>query len=272
MATQKAKPAPAGKGSKALAKSEPKGTAIALAEMQADAGAGLENTDKDSFAVPFLMTIQKGSPQVDRTMPEYIKGAEAGDILLSSTNEVWKEDGVQIVICGFERKFLKWAPRDDGGGFKGSLTPGQFNAQLAAGEITEADGKLIDADGNIVRDTRVHYIMVVREDGTFTPAVLSMASTQVKKSKILMTQIQSYRQEGANGSFNPPAFAHLFRATTVAESNDKGNWAGWKLVREEFVSNMELYKAAKHFHQLSITTEIKMADATGTGGDGDDRV
>jgi hypothetical protein len=273
MANQKAVAKSASKPGKALAETKKTSTAIAVADMMEDAGAGLENTDKDSFAVPFLMVIQKTSPQVDRTQPEYIKGIEAGDIMLSSTLEFWKEDGVQIVICGFERKFLKWAPQDEGGGFKGQMTPAQFNAALAAGDVVEADGKMVDAEGNVIRDTRVHYIMVVRDDGTFTPAVLSMASTQVKKSKLLLTQIQSYRQETADGrKFQPASFAHVFRATTVPESNDKGNWAGWKIVREDYVDNAELYRKAKEFHQLSINSEIRLDDKAKDGEGADERV
>lgn len=246
------------------------GGALAVIDMKQDAGAGLENTDKDSFSVPFLMIIQKGSPQVDRTQPEYIKGAEAGDMILSSTNEVFKEDGVKIVVCGFERKFLKWAPRDEGGGFRGQLTPQQYQAALNAGDIVNNDGQDVDSEGNIVRDTRVHYIMVVREDGSYTPAVLSMASTQVKKSKMLMTQIRSYVDP--DEGFNPPSFGHLWQVTTVPEQNDKGNWSGWKILREGYVSDAALYNAAKDFHEMSQTQEVKLDDKATESEGSDGRV
>lgn len=75
-----------------------------IPDMAQFSGAGMENTDRESFAIPFLAVIQKTSPQVDRDSDMYIKGAEAGDLLLTSTNEVFKdEDGVDVVFCGYRR-------------------------------------------------------------------------------------------------------------------------------------------------------------------------
>lgn len=239
------------------------------------AGAGLENTDRDSFAIPFLAIMQKGSPQVDKDDEAHVEGAEVGDLMLTSTQELFKdEDGADVVFCGYRRVFLRWAPVDSGGGFKGELTVDEVQRLRSQGELVEEDGKLFANNGDLVRDTRIHYVLVVREDGTFTPAVISMSSTQIKKSKMLLTQIQSYIAKDSSGrSFNPPSFGHVFHAETIAESNDKGSWRGWKLTRTGFVEDADLFRAAVEFHETVKGEGVRVnyeeaAQAAGVSGTG----
>lgn len=251
-----------------------------VGNMASFSGAGMENTDRESFAIPFLAVIQKTSPQVDKDTDQYIKGVEAGDLLLTSSNEVFKdEDGVDVVFCGYRRVFLRWAPLDEGGGFKGEIPVEEVAVMRSKGKVIEQDGRLFADNGDIIADTRIHYVLVVREDGTFTPAVMSLKSTQIKKSKMLMTQIQSYIAKDSNGkAFTPPSFGHIFHAETVAESNDKGSWRGWKLTRTGFVEDAELFQAAVDFHKTVVSEGVKVnydEDAVVAGhgsaaGDNDD--
>lgn len=248
-----------------------------IPDMAQFSGAGMENTDRESFAIPFLAVIQKTSPQVDKDSDQYIKGVEAGDLLLTSSNEVFKdEDGVDVVFCGYRRVFLRWAPIDEGGGFKGEIPVEEVAVMRQKGKVVEEEGRLFADNGDIVADTRIHYVMVVREDGTFTPAVMSLKSTQIKKSKMLMTQIQSYvAKDGAGKSFTPPSFGHIFHAETLAESNDKGSWRGWKLTRKGFVEDAELFQAAIEFHKTVVNEGVKVnyeaeAAVSGAGRSGDD--
>lgn len=278
--------------SKEVATTSKKGTAVAkptergghndqlpaaIPDMASFSGAGMENTDRESFAIPFLAVIQKTSPQVDKDSDAYIKGVEAGDLLLTSSGEVFKdEDGIDIVFCGYRRVFLRWAPLDDGGGFKGEIPVEEVAVLRSKGKIIEEDGRMFGDNGDLIADTRIHYIMVVRPDGTFTPAVMSLKSTQIKKSKLLMTQIQSYTAKDSSGkSFTPPSFGHVFHAETVAESNDKGSWRGWKVSRVGFVEDADLFGACVEFHKMSVTEGVKVnyeqeAAVSGAGRSVDD--
>lgn len=244
-----------------------------------DARAGMENTDRDSFAIPFLAIMQKGSPQVDKDTDQYVEGAEVGDLMLTTSQELFKDgEGADIIFCGYRRVFLRWAPRDSGGGFKGEMPVDEVARARAEGKISDVEGKLFADNGDLVRDTRIHYILVRNEIGAWVHAVLSCASTQIKKSKMLMTQLDTYAAKGGDGKpFNPPSFAHVFHAETLAESNDQGNWRGWKFTRTGFVTDGDVYNSAKLFSQSVRSNTVKVdyanaetGGASAGGGDGEE--
>jgi hypothetical protein len=59
-----------------------------------------------------------------------------------------------------------------------------------------------------------------------------MSSTQLKKSRKWLSQMQSLTAKGKNGVFVLPMMSQIYNLTTVAESNDKGSWFGWEVSRE----------------------------------------
>lgn len=209
-----------------------------------DEGGGFEGADQESYAIPFLSILQSGSPQVKKSDGAYIKGAEEGDFFNSVTGQVFKE-GITVVPCNYKRVFIKWAPRDAGGGFLGEFKPESdevFNAQR------DAEGKLISRDGNLLVETRVHYVLLISEDGTPMPAVISMASTQARKSKQWMTMMQMLKLKRADGSmFTPPMYSHKFSITSVPEQNDQGSWFGWKIENAGMVTDANIVTAAREF-------------------------
>jgi hypothetical protein len=237
-------------------------------DMSQYAGGGMENTDSDSFAVPFLAIAQKMSPQVDKDNDLYDQDLEVGDLFLTSTGQIFKdEDGVDIVFCGFRRAFLRWAPRDEGGGFKGELAVDEVVAGKATGEFKDVEGKLFADNGDLIRDTRIHYVMVINGDGVATPAVLSMSSTQIKKSKMLMTQLDTYKaKDSGGGIYTPPSFAHIFHAETIAEQNDQGSWRGWKLTRKGPVTDAELFKLSAQFSKSVRNNSVRVDHGAETDG------
>jgi hypothetical protein len=239
------------------------GTALALAaQFEDSAGAGLQHTDQDSFALPFLSILQSNSPQCTRGTAEYIKGAKAGDLFLSGNNTLFPFDekeeacGVQLIFCNYKRRFLRWQSRDAGGQFRGEVQVDALALMQRSGEVQEQDGRLFASNGDIFKDTRIHFVIVHDMDtGALHPAVVSLSATQVKKSKALLTQLQSYLMDGARGKFNPPTYAHLFDVKSVPESNDKGNWMGWSFERADFCEK-EQFEVAKQFY---TTTEEGLA-------------
>jgi hypothetical protein len=218
----------------------------------ADAGGGMEGTDKDSFAIPFLRVLQKISPQVDEGDAAYIEGAKGGMFLNTVTGQLFDgKEGVVFLPCAFQRRFLRWAPRGSDQGYKGEYLPEDVAAMRESGEVRELEGRLYfpTDDGEVSEkrsdrliDTRSHFGMT--EDGV--QFVMPLASTQIKKSKQLMSMLSAKKINGVT----PPTWMNKIRATSVLESNDQGSWYGVKFEPVGELTDPALYAAARDFHGL----------------------
>lgn len=241
----------------------------------ADAGAGMEEATADSFAIPFLSVLQKGSPQVDEASGAQIKGAKAGMFFETVTKTLFDgTKGVELVQAHYKRVWLRWGARDAGGGFKGEISPEALAEMRNEGKIIEQKGisMIADKNGEVdpdesdrVIDTRVHYMLLVdRKKKTAKRCVLSLSRTQVRKSKDLMSQFAEYRAEEDGEEYQPATFQHILRVTTVPEKNDQGTWYGvdFKLVELIDDPNDPIYLAAKQFKEAvkSGVASAKMGD------------
>jgi hypothetical protein len=150
-------------------------------DMAADAGVGLENTSAEDYAIPFISILQALSPQLNKQEGKYIKGAEQGQIFNNVTNEVvdGEEKGIQVVPVGFKFTIVEWKPRESGGGIVAIYD--RDNAPDDAEK--DAKGRDVRPNGNSLVSTGTHYVLLVKEDGSFEQAVISMSSTQLKKSR-----------------------------------------------------------------------------------------
>lgn len=247
---------------------------------EADAGAGMEGATSESYAIPFLTILQKGSPQVDETSGVAIDGARQGMIYENVTGRMFDgKTGVRIVPCAYRRVFLRWAARgSEGGGFKGELAADEVAKMRDAGAIKELEGKLYVPlpDGSInekkcdrISDTRNHYVLLLDDEGGWTTALMSLTSTQIKKSKLLSSMIASAKMPLADGRrITPASWANIIRLTSIPESNDKGSWMGARFEMEGFVKDRALYAAGKAFHDSVIAGHVqaKYEDTDGVGG------
>ena len=273
---------------KDLALKEEQTTAVAVVSpdmFAADAGQGMEGAGQESFAIPFLAVLQKGSPQVDEASGQMIEGAKAGMFFENVTNRMYDgKSGVKIVPCAYRRVFLRWGPRSgEGAGFKGELTADVVAAMRAEGKIVDLDGKLFVPlpDGTVndkkcdrISDTRNHYVLLIDEStGAWTQALLSLTSTQIKKSKMLMSALASVKLKGQAGLYTPPTFANVVLARTIPEANDKGTWHGVKFEIAGLVDRTEVYVAAKAFHASAASgaVEAKYEDVGEAGASGSDK-
>lgn len=242
--------------SKALTVKDEEPTALVaadmMADMMADAGAGLEGADRTSFAIPFITILQGLSPQI-----ETVDGAKPGLFINTITNELYKE--VLVVPCAFQRRYLRWAPRSEGGGYKGEYNPVDIETGKVEGAAPNAEGRLMIGTDEL-KDTRNHFVLVQTEAGTWQPALLSLSSTQIKKSKRFMSLIQGIEVKAPNGkTFTPPSFSHIYKLTTVKEKNSKGEWWGLEVSIVEQVSDPEVYAKAKAFHGSVVAGEVEVA-------------
>ena len=239
---------------------KPKQELTVLDYMSADAGAGMENVDKDSFAIPFLQILQKSSDQVDEASGGYIEGAKPGMFWESVSNRVFDgKEGIRFLQCAYQRRFVRWGPRDAQGGFKGELEAAEVARMEADGRLVNVDGRLFVPleDGSVnekrcdyVADTRNHYGLLLTDAGAIQ-VVMPLTSTKIKSSKQLMSMLNQVKVNGKAGPVTPPTWASIVHATTVAESNEKGSWHGIRFNLEGFVEDPTCMRRGKHFMSQS---------------------
>lgn len=260
-------------------------SALVGVDFMQDAGAGMEKTDKESFAIPFLRALQKNSPQVDEADAGYVAGAKAGQLFNSVTQELFEgKDGVTFLPCYFQRTFLRWAPRGADGGMKGEYSPEEVAELRASGAVREVEGRLYfpDESGEVnpkkcdhLADTRSHFgILVDDKTGEAQQVLLALTSTQIKKSKRLMSMLNSVKVKGPNGLVTPPTWVNRIKLTTALESNSEGNWYGINVERDGFIQDQSLYDTGKAFYETIKAGEAKVnyaETAPGAGGEASDK-
>lgn len=206
----------------------------------ADADAGYDDIGAGDLSIPMLYVIQKTSPQVDPDKGEYLDNAKPGMFINSVTNELFDgKRGIGFQFIRLDHKFVAWTPRDEGGGLVGVFAPTD-PLVLSLTKNGRAFGKLKTPDGHDLVETYQLFaqafeipdgvtdaasVQAKLDAGEITPMrfVVPFASTQIKKIKALNTMLVN-----ARATIKAPAYAFLFKATTVGESNKKGSWAGLK--------------------------------------------
>lgn len=246
----------------------------AMADMEADAGMGGEEATSEDMVIPFLRVAQALSDEVNKREAAYIEGLDPGDFFNTATRDIYGgEAGLYLIPVLFQRKYLGWTPRSQGGGFRG-----EFKEDIMAETHTnEGENGTFLEDGTEIVPTGTWFCFIVDvETGAASQAVVSLSKTQLKKSRQLMTMLKSTRVPNGNGgSFNPPLFFHVLHVTSVPESNDQGNWFGWHFDIADInifdlPNGPELYAEAKTFISNLRSGAVKAANPEATGGaDGD---
>lgn len=186
------------------------------------AGRGFEEaSSKADFAIPFLTILQSLSPGVQ----EGLDGYKPGRILNTVTKEV--SDELIVVPVHYSRSFVEWVPRNRGGGFRGEFTPAEREQEFNE-KLDRKTGKAHLDNGNELTDTRNFYVLIGSPDGTVSPALISMTSTQIAKAKELNSLLNKKRR-GKSGKLYTPAMAvNVVKLSTEKKSNAKGTWFRWK--------------------------------------------
>ncbi len=259
------------KESTAVVKQEPKQSSLALSEellFDAQHSTGFENVDPEDISIPFIKILQALSPQTRGATK--VGDATEGDFFNTVTEAVYK-DHITVIPCAFQKAYVEWVPRTSGGGFVKQHLSSEILNQ------TKKDEKNNDVlpNGNHIVTTAYHYCLLVKADGSFERVVLSMTSTQLKKSRKWLSQMMSLQIQVGNKKITPPMFSHSYKLTAKEESNDYGSWYGWNVGSPELLSNTQLYQDAKKFHHDVTSGTVKTAEppnsdlAVGTAADTD---
>ena len=219
------------------------------------AGGGLEEVTSEDVQIPFLRVLQALSPQIKKSDPAYIKGAEQGGIFNTVTKKFWSGDeGVLVIPVHFQKKLLEFVPRSEGGGFVGEINPKNLP------KIVKENGMEMLENGNELVRTAQHYVKIVHEYCTLEKAIVDMKKTQLKKSRewvSIMGMFKYPKEAGQNlVGKTMDSWYNIYRLTTVEESNDKGSWYTWKIVHEKQVDKIEYVNESKSLHTSLSSGEL----------------
>lgn len=272
--------AQAKKKSTDVATTEETKTAVALTDDLAalvaeDAGAGQSDMTASDLAIPRVGIIQSLSPQRQSVKPEYIEGCIEGQIFENVSKTLLDgAEGILVVPVKYNKTYLEWLP--DRGGL--ARNHGQDATAYNTADVGEK-GQHITPEGNEVIETAEYFVFIINEeDGSYSPAVLSMAKSAFKHAKRWNSMINQLKVQTKDGPVDAPMFYQAYKLTTVPESNDAGQWFRWEIESykpiTEFPGGVETYKAARSFRQSVANNAVKVAEpeaevAGGTESDSD---
>ena len=224
--------------------------ALQTVNIEQFADEGFDNVDSKSLALPFLKVLGQLSPQVTQGDSNFIPDAKAGMIYNTVTDELYDgHKGITVIPCYYKLEYIEWKDRDKGAVAPVNVYPS--DSDIMTKTTRGDDGKDRLQNGNYIEETASHYVMVVEPDKTST-ALITMKSTQRKKSKKWNSMMMSLRQQRKNGKgfFKPAPFTQKYLLATVLEKNNMGSWFGWEISHVGAVESEEVLKAAFDFLSL----------------------
>ena len=214
-------------------------------------GFGSLNLARDT-AIPYISILQSGSPQLNPSKAEYIETAKAGQLYNTVTQEAVSE--LKVIPVFYHLRYVEWKPREQGAGFIASHSAD--SGVLGRATRDPMTNKHVLENGNHIVQTAYHYVLVLNNGG-YQNAVISMASSQLKKSRRWNSLMLSQKIKGPSGMFTPPTYAFTYKLSTVSESNDRGSWFGFQVEKGEQVTDASIYGEGKAFSTAASSGAIE---------------
>lgn len=196
-----------------------------------DSARGSEEVTVNDIILPRIDVLQALSPQIKRTNPNYIEGAEQGMIFNTISGALYDSE-IRFIPVVFKREYIVWQDRDLGGGFRGAFPTME--------EAEEARQALDAPDTHESVETHVHFILVLHGDGRVEEAVLSLAKSKRKVSRKLNSLVQMFPGD---------RFARVYKLNAIEVDGQKGefwnfdvNSVGWA-PKELYERGLATYEA-----------------------------
>lgn len=195
-------------------------TAVGMpAEFAQFAGAGAENIQREDIKMPYLTIAESGTDYVKPGTDSYIEDAKIGDIINTSTKEVYslKSGGATIIPVIGKKVFTEW--KQNRGGFVAHRETPEGAIEV---EVTKESGNKVKVlrtpNGNDLVETQYFLCLLVEADASATPVMIAMSSTRLSSARDMNTCIFNYTQKGM------PSFAAMLKLSTVLKKKDNYTW------------------------------------------------
>lgn len=190
-----------------------------------DEGAGFEHQTAADVSIPFIILLQALTPSVvERTDPM----AMSGNMYNTVTERYYDRDkGFLFVPATTRHVYVKWVPRDKGGGFRGHLMPEDPIVQKAIKDSLKF-GKYTMTEGDellqLVETFYVYGAICDENGGAEGMALIAFTSSKIKPYKKWITKLRDLRIPRPNGKppIKPPLYGNLCRMTAFGTKNTKG--------------------------------------------------
>jgi hypothetical protein len=216
--------------------------------------------------IPRIKILQAQSPEVNKADAAHVKGAEAGMIYDNVSGICYDgEQGITVVPVSYRKTFIEWTDE------RKLVKDHGLQPTILESCVEDDKGKLRTPDGNALVLTAEYFVYMVDEEGNYSPALLSMSSSGIKKSKkwnSMINRLQIPHPSG-KGTMNPAMFWTAYTITSVPEQNDMGSWFNWEVsmkfdaksggVIENVDSGQSIYLEAREFRKNIQSGEVKVS-------------
>jgi len=219
-------------------------TALARPDyIKKDDARGTENITTADIKFPALRLAQAMSPEVKRADPAYLEGLREGELFNSITREVYGEDAVHLIIVNqLGHRNTQFDPNDRNVVLESNIPDDDQRCQFT---VEVRDGRQVRLKPLATKfyDYLVLLILPNRDPQLMT---LSLKSTQLKKAVALNSMLKLSKLA---------SFAHLLKATPIAEKKGNNSWYGWRFDSAGWVTEEQYNLASKHFDQMQSKTK-----------------
>tara|TARA_B100002019_G_C21216494_1_gene572327 strand:- start:247 stop:1113 length:867 start_codon:yes stop_codon:yes gene_type:complete len=192
------------------------------------AGSGMEKITAKDMKLPILKILHSSSPVLEEDNPLYNEKAKIGDIYNPVTNSLYGKS-ITVVPCFYINTYNEWEDRGKGIG-RPTI---HLKYDMKKNTTRDEDKKDRTKQGTYVEDTGNHFCYIV-DPKTFEPiesVLITMKSSQKKKSAAWNTTTTTKTRVDEMGSYIPPLWSNVYKLSTVKEENTKEGykWHGWAI-------------------------------------------
>jgi len=201
-----------------------------------DSHRGSEDVTTKDLILPRIDVLQALSPQIKKSDPKYIEGAEQGLVFNTLSGELYG-DSIKFVPVVFKREFVLWQDRKSGGGFRGA-----FLTEDAAERERQMQE---NPEGHEVVETHSHFILLAHDDGRIEEAVLSLSKSKRKVSRKLNSLVQMIPGD---------RFSRLYKLSALEVDGPKGEYWSFDVSSLGYV-NENIWKRGQEAYEAIMRGE-----------------
>ena len=225
--------------------------------LRQSAGQGMEKITAKDQKLPILKLLHSSSPVLEEGNPKYNENARIGDIYNEVTNTLYGKS-IIVVPCFYINTYNEWADRGEGTGRP--IVHTKFDMSKTTRDDQNKDRL---ENGHYVEDTGNHFCYIV-DPKTCEPkesVLITMKSSQKKKSASWNTLTTTKTRTDDQGSFVPPLWSSVYKLSTVKEENvQKGHkWHGWSVEFHKWLEegkDDEIMRTTSAFYEAVSKNDI----------------